>query len=188
MVTLAGKLPLQALLAVHVVPAVAAQVRVVLCPATIVVGFAVRVTDAALAVATGLEIIVLFPPQAVKSRAPTRPTTPPYSASFLSMCILLEPPRGMLCFRLVRARTRAKGFSANFSANILLRRNACQATFMMMGRASRPLAASDAEVAPVLAGDSEAFACSIVSNGILDSPFNTINRSKDTLLSFAFLI
>jgi hypothetical protein len=93
----------------------------------------------------------------------------------------------MLCLRLVRAGTRAKGFSANFSANILLRRNACQVTFMMMGRASQPLAASDAQVAAVLAGDSEAFACSIVSNAIVDSPFKPINRSKDTLLSFAFL-
>jgi len=58
---------------------------------------------------------------------------------------------------------------------------------MMVERASQPLAASDAEVAAVEAGDSEAFACSIVSTAIVDSPCNTINRSKDTLLSFAFL-
>src|SRR5665213_833687 len=93
-VPLDASVPLQAPVAVQVVPALADQVRVTLWPAVIVVGLADSATIAGVGFTTGLETILL-PPQPLKIRAPTSPLSPPNSARIPSMSFLLKPPRGM---------------------------------------------------------------------------------------------
>jgi hypothetical protein len=67
------------------VPALAVQVKVTLWPALIVVGLADMLTDAGVGFTTGLVIRLPWLPQPAKTKAPSRPPTPPISARLPSM-------------------------------------------------------------------------------------------------------
>src|SRR5579863_4046288 len=116
MVPLEGSAPLQAPPVLQLVPALAVQVRVTLCPRVIVVGVAVRVTTAgagAPMTPTG-PLPVLLPPQAAKIKAQTKPLTPIAIARFMSMLVPLSPHRrDLFC---VCAGVGIKGCSANIAS------------------------------------------------------------------------
>src|SRR5579863_6497415 len=113
MVPLEGSDPLQAPPVLQLVPGLAVQVRVTLCPRVIVLGVAVRVTTAgagAPMMPTGPPPLLLLP-QPAKLKAPINPLAPIAIARFLFMLIPLSPRRRELFC--VGAAAWSKSCSAN---------------------------------------------------------------------------